>query len=246
MYGGTSGRGGSNNTRRRGRGRLFIREVRGEGERTVSGSDNPPNNRWRHGNRRGRGRGRGSNGGNYSNHRDGGGGREFRVGFYKLKQWSEMEKEELATELYGNKGPFGKLLDRQDLWNKDDMTRFILVIMLKMSRASGEVMKKHIFTELSHHLFFWESTLPNFLKNQNLYGRSFGNCSSSNDEMKQLSIKVKTILVEFMKQTPSVGKSIPWTRYVQFSKSVGDTENATTVCQIIYSFTSFLYHNIIE
>lgn len=232
MFSRTSGRGGNNNTTRGGRWR---RPSNGFGDRreegrTVSRSDNSSNNRWR-GNGRGRGRGRGSQGGSFSNRRGGGGGGEFRVGFYKLKQWSEKGNEELATELYGNKGPFGKLLDRQDLWNKDDMTRFILTIMLKLSRASGEMMKKHIFAELSHHLFFWGSTLPNFLKKQNLYGRGFGNSSSSNNEMKELSKTVAKILVEFMRFSPSVGTSIPWTRYLEFSRSVGDTDNAARVCR---------------
>lgn len=229
MFSGTSsGRSGSNNTIRSRRGRRSFNGFgdRREEGRTGNNSGDPPSNRWR-GSGRGRGRGRG---GSSSNRRGGGGGGEFRVGFYKLKQWSEKGNEELATELYGNKGPFGKLLDRQDLWNKDDMTRFILTIMLKLSRASGEVMKKHIFAELSLHLFFWESTLPNFLKKQNLYGRGFGNSSSSSDEMKELSIKVTIILVEFMKQSPSVGTSIPWTRYAEFSRIAGDTINASKVC----------------
>ena len=176
---------------------------------------------------RGYGRGRGRGRESFSRQQDANTRREFTVGYLKLKQWSEYEKEKLATELYGNKEPFGKLLDRGDLRQKDDWTRFILKILQKVSSASGEVMKKHIFVELSKHFIFWESTLPNFLNRQHLYGFS---SVSTNSKMTELSTTVTKILVEMMRFSPEVGTSIPWTTYAQFSKSAGDTINAVKVC----------------
>ena len=178
---------------------------------------------------RGRGFGRGLGRGGFSSSS---GRREFKVGFYKLREWSQFEKEELATELYGNKEPFGKLFDQGQLAFKADWVRLILKILEKLSSASGEMMKKHIFEELSYHLLFWESTLLTFLNKQSLYGQG-------QHSMVELSSSITKILVELMRSVPSIAGSLPLKRFADFFRKSGDANNASKVYFISYTVFNF-------
>eukprot|EP00111_Clytia_hemisphaerica_P020747 TCONS_00061186-protein len=140
--------------------------------------------------------------------------RPFIVGYHKLKKWSEMEKEELATDLYGNQKPFGEVLSRKRL--SDDFMNLILQIFHKLSQASALAMKRHIFEESLRHKIFWQATLPQYLRKQQL-------CTIDSQRLRTMILNLTKTVIEIMKLFTI--KILPLESILACAKAVGGLQN---------------------
>ena len=123
--------------------------------------------------------------------------------------------EDFATDLYGNQKAFGEVLSRQRL--SDDFMNLILQIFHKLSQASGSTMKRHIFEQSLKHKIFWQTTLPQYLRKQQL-------CSFDSYRRTMILNLTKTV-TEMMKLLTIRKGLLPLESILACAKAVGGLES---------------------